>query len=353
MEKDKKIMLVITGIVLVGMLFMIYWRFSKNKTSDVALACQSFSEASIWYDEYQECEGVSEDWCDEQGGEYNPCDSDCRHEEGELIPCTLQCIFTCSFDNDGEQNIIVTPGENPYDSTYIIEGEAITLEDGKAEIEIAPGSASKSTTSIFEANTEADINGNGMDDNIVVLTQDNGGSGIFYYVAVAINTEEGYMGTNAIYVGDRIAPQTTAYREDTVIFNYADRMPWEDFSASSSVGKSKYMFYEDDFLAEIERPVLTQEMAEEMAVEKEGDCTQTNECDSFEVTILDGVDGVWYIQTIEDGLKDGSVKAIKKIYGAYYNYVTEVWSIGEDPLVSEYKCQQGRGQQEFGADLCL
>jgi len=42
-----------------------------------------------------------------------------------------------------------------------------------------------------------------------LLTQETGGSGIFYYVAFALNTENGYAGGRTVLLGDRIAPQTT------------------------------------------------------------------------------------------------------------------------------------------------
>ena len=54
----------------------------------------------------------------------------------------------------------------------------------------------------------------------------------------AIKTEEGYKGSEAYFLGDRIAPQTTEYRDGIVVVNYADRAGNEPFSTPPSIGKS-------------------------------------------------------------------------------------------------------------------
>ena len=53
-----------------------------------------------------------------------------------------------------------------------------------------------------------DLNGDGTPDVAFLLTQSPGGSGTFYYAVVALRTATGYTGTNAVLLGDRIAPQT-------------------------------------------------------------------------------------------------------------------------------------------------
>jgi len=60
-------------------------------------------------------------------------------------------------------------------------------------------------------------------------------------------------GTKAIYLGDRIAPQTTEFRNGEIIVNYADRRPDEPFSTIPSVGVSKYFKVVDGELREITR----------------------------------------------------------------------------------------------------
>lgn len=132
------------------------------------------------------------------------------------------------------------------DATYVIEGRQIKLENGFAETESAPGSASKVITRYFGNELKADLNGDGLEDVAFILTQNTGGSGTFYYAVAALNTPEGYIGSDAYLLGDRIAPQSTNMSSDTnqkyvVVFNYGDRAQGEPMTTSPSIGKSAYL----------------------------------------------------------------------------------------------------------------
>jgi hypothetical protein len=126
------------------------------------------------------------------------------------------------------------------DATYSIDGQPITLVKGLAEKEIVPGSASKQITKYFGNEAVGDFNFDGKPDVAFLLTQDDGGSGTFYYIAVALGTDNGYKGTNAIFLGDRIAPQSTEFQGFELVVNYADRNTGESFSVPPSLGVSKY-----------------------------------------------------------------------------------------------------------------
>lgn len=137
------------------------------------------------------------------------------------------------------------------DSTYLIENELITFKNGLSEIEIAPGSASKRVTKYFGNEAVGDLNNDKKPDTAFLLTQESGGSGTFFYVAVLLSSEKGYVGTNAILLGDRIAPQNTEIKDGKIIVNYADRKMGEPFSTAPSVGISKYFKIESGKLVEI------------------------------------------------------------------------------------------------------
>lgn len=140
---------------------------------------------------------------------------------------------------------------SPLNATYIIDGQSTMLVNGKSEKEIAPGSASKTITNIFGTPTYGDINADGKEDAVIILTQNSGGSGTFYYVAAALNKGGVYQGTNAILLGDRIAPQTVQIKDGIIIANYADRNPGESMSIRPSLGVSKYMSIDGDVLREV------------------------------------------------------------------------------------------------------
>jgi len=111
--------------------------------------------------------------------------------------------------------------------TYQVEGQPVKLGG---------------TTQFFGNEARGDLNGDGAPDVAFLLTQQPGGSGTFYYVAVALAHADGtFTGTNAVLLGDRIAPQSTEIRDGQLIVNYADRNPGEPMTTQPSVGVSKYL----------------------------------------------------------------------------------------------------------------
>jgi hypothetical protein len=143
---------------------------------------------------------------------------------------------------------------DPKNCTYDIGGERITLKNGYSEKEIVPGSASTQITQYFGNQVLADFNGDGVKDTAFLLTQSSGGSGTFYYAVVALSSKNGCKGTNAVLLGDRIAPQTTEFNNGEIIVNYADRKPNEPMTATPSVGVSKYLEVKDNSLVEVIKP---------------------------------------------------------------------------------------------------
>jgi hypothetical protein len=125
-------------------------------------------------------------------------------------------------------------------ATYLINGQPITLVNGISEIPAAPGSASMQVTKYFGDLAVGDFNFDGKNDAALILTQDNGGSGTFYYLAVALGTAKGYAGTNALLIGDRITPKSIEFQNAVIVVNYLDRNPGEPFTVQPSLGVTKY-----------------------------------------------------------------------------------------------------------------
>jgi hypothetical protein len=135
---------------------------------------------------------------------------------------------------------------------YIFDGRAVTLMDGYAEEEIAPDSATKLITQYFGNEVKGDLNGDGKDDVAFLVTQSAGGSGTYYYVVAALKVADSYIGTNAIYLGDRIAPQTTEIHDGKLVVNYADRAPLDSMTTQPSIGVSRYLVVDSTQLVEIQ-----------------------------------------------------------------------------------------------------
>jgi hypothetical protein len=158
------------------------------------------------------------------------------------------CLYQKSSTEE-YPDIFIQPGYK--NISYQIEGQQVTLKNGVVETEIVPGSASKSVTTYFGNEVFADFNEDGLQDVAFLLTQNNGGSGTFYYIVGAIKNGEIYTGTNAILLGDRIAPQTTEFKEGMVIVNYADRKIDEPMTTEPSIGVSRYFKVEGGKLIEV------------------------------------------------------------------------------------------------------
>jgi heat shock protein HslJ len=156
--------------------------------------------------------------------------------------------------------ILILTGKDPQNATYLIDDKPITLVNGVFEQEAAPGSATKQVTRYFGNAVEIDLNGDGRMDSAFLLEQNLGGSGIFYYVVAALNTPDGIIGTNAIFIGDRIAPQNLNAdfdNPDQFIVNYLERKPDEPMTTQPSVGVSRWFKVQDDRLVEITLPTPT------------------------------------------------------------------------------------------------
>lgn len=130
------------------------------------------------------------------------------------------------------QDEAVTPQAADYkNATYMIEGEKITLGE---------------KLRYFGNELVTDLNDDGRDDVVFLVTHEPGGSGTFFYVVAALNTENGYLGSDGYFLGDRIAPQTTELSQNprhknVVVVNYADRASGEPMATRPSIGKSAYL----------------------------------------------------------------------------------------------------------------
>lgn len=176
----------------------------------------------------------------------------------------IATVFVLVGAGCGDQTRLVPPTEPPSgkraaatraeDSIFVIEGEPVTLNDGRAEVRLSADAAVTTVTEIFGTPVAADLDGDGDLDAAIFLARDGGGSGRFYYAAASINESGEYRGTNAILLGDRVAPQTLEVRDGVIIANYADRKTGEPMTNQPSVGVSKYLRLESGELKETAKP---------------------------------------------------------------------------------------------------
>lgn len=170
-----------------------------------------------------------------------------------LLIVIVGCVPSVAklVNNPGSQDVITKQTVGYKNIMYLIEKTPITLINGNAEMDSAPGSASKIITRYFGMDTFGDLNGDGKDDVAFLLTQQAGGSGTFFYVAVALQNAGEFQGTDTVFLGDRIEPQKLVVNHEILSVTYLDRKTEEPFSAKPSVEKIMNFRMEGGNLVEI------------------------------------------------------------------------------------------------------
>jgi hypothetical protein len=142
-------------------------------------------------------------------------------------------------------------GASPLSASYRLAGRDVALRGGTNDEPAAPGSAARNSTTVWGAPTTADLDGDGDSDAVLILVNDPGGSGTFFYVAAAEKAADVYRGSEARLLGDRIEPQNVTFAAGVVTVDYAERRADEPASASPSVGASRRFSYVDHELREL------------------------------------------------------------------------------------------------------
>jgi hypothetical protein len=167
-------------------------------------------------------------------------------DESNLIMDENKTSIKDKSDSIDDNQSDTTMTDDYKNTEYLINGEKVKLVDGRSETEALPGSASKIYTEYFGNELFVDMNDDGREDVAFIVTQQTGGSGTFFYAVAALNTENGWVGSDGYFLGDRIAPQSTDLSQNpsqvnVVVFNYMDQKPTDAMNETPSVGKSVYL----------------------------------------------------------------------------------------------------------------
>lgn len=136
-------------------------------------------------------------------------------------------------------------------ATFTFDDGAITLSAGRNERPVAPGSAFTEETVILDHTAYGDINGDGRNDAVLFLARYGAGSGSFVYAAAYVSGPVGYRGSNAIFIGDRVAPQSVSVAANGVItVNYLDRSPNDPMAVEPTIRTTKVLVFQNNTLIE-------------------------------------------------------------------------------------------------------
>ena len=147
-------------------------------------------------------------------------------------------------DDDG------TFHQDPSNATFTIDDELVTLSAGRNERAITPESSLTEETILLDKFAYGDINADGKEDTLLLLARYGGGSGTFIYLAAFVSGPVTYRGSNAVFIGDRIAPQSISLNGAIVTVEYLDRGPDDAFAVEPTILTTKQFIYRNGELAE-------------------------------------------------------------------------------------------------------
>ena len=131
---------------------------------------------------------------------------------------------------------------------YRIDGKDVTLLEGQHSQPAAEGSSEQDVTRVVEPPEHATGKLGGRSTVGVFVSQDGGGSGTFYYVALVFNDGR----ATTFQIGDRIQPIGIAINGDDLVVSYLDRKADEPMAVPPTVPKERHFAYMNGQI--LERP---------------------------------------------------------------------------------------------------
>lgn len=131
---------------------------------------------------------------------------------------------------------------------YRVDGKDITLLEGQHTQPAADDSSAQDATHIIEPPPHVAGKLGGRNAVAVFLSEQSGGSGTFYYVALAFNDGRG----TTFKIGDRIQPISIAINGDDLVVGYLDRNADEPMAVPPTVPRERHFAYMNGQI--LERP---------------------------------------------------------------------------------------------------
>lgn len=176
---------------------------------------EAVAQASVWLDTAGQINGVAVD-----NGQvkvdvlrFGPGDAECCATERAVVTYALQDGVLV----EGEAQVI-TPSaaagltvDQLQNATYSgIYEEPVTLANGKYEGEPFDGGGSSRPTVEYFGQVFGDLDGDGVDDAVVFLIENSGGTGNFVYVAAQLNQNGQPVDAGTVSIEDRIQVKSAA-----------------------------------------------------------------------------------------------------------------------------------------------
>jgi hypothetical protein len=129
---------------------------------------------------------------------------------------------------------------DPLNSVVTIEGTAIALTGGRSALPMAPGSAAVLRTQVLGTAATGDLDGDGDEDAVLWLVQETGGSGTFHFLAATMREPEEFVGTTAVFLGDRLRRTGLLIDKRVVVASLLTRHDREPMASAPSVPERRF-----------------------------------------------------------------------------------------------------------------
>lgn len=121
--------------------------------------------------------------------------------------------------NGQDYSLVSQLPQSPLDASYLIEGNEVQFEGGKGEVKIGEDTV---TTEVAKDPVYGDMNGDGAEDAVLLITYSKNNTPSTYYAALALKDAEGYLGMNAVPLHtDGGAPQEIQIQDEVLVVTYA------------------------------------------------------------------------------------------------------------------------------------
>ncbi|NOQ89621.1 MAG: hypothetical protein GQ549_01600 [Gammaproteobacteria bacterium] len=121
------------------------------------------------------------------------------------------------------QKDMIAHGMDPQNHSYLVEKEIVVLANGHAREKIS-GTTAIMITEIIQKPIFADLDGDNTKEAALILMQHTGGSGTFFYLAVARDSDDL---VESYFLGDRVKVEAMKIFKNQITVEYLDREKYD------------------------------------------------------------------------------------------------------------------------------